>query len=692
VVLIADDDELMRSLTAATLDDQGFETIGVANGQEAIAALARVRPNLLLLDVDMPIMDGFTACERIRTMPIGADLPVVIVTGSEDTASIDRAFDAGATDFISKPVNWSLLGHRMRYVLRGAQTRTALADSEARNRAMLEALPDRLVLVTANGVIEAVIENTHSVPRRSAREHALVGQPLEQILPGEPAAQARDLLEKVLVRGVEMTFEYAVTVVGGVSNFEVRVLPHSSTVALLIIRDITARKRTEAQIHRLAFYDPLTDLPNRHYLLSRCGDALSAAKRNGERYALCHLNLDQFKRINDTLGPAAGDSTLRQIAERMGQVCESVRSTETHIELARLGGDEFVIWFALRGTSNVETLVQRLKSELSVPVACDRHRLVVTASIGSAIYPDDGADVAALLTNAGKAMSSAKGAGRNTHRVFARGDHEPASDALELESDLRRAIESNELVLHFQPKFDLRTGALSGAEALVRWRHPTRGMIAPGAFIPIAEATGLIVDIDRWVVEEVCRQLRAWHDIGIDPVSISINLSGREFCFDQPEITLQRSLRRYGISPQLLEVEITETVLMADPASASETLRKLSAMGIRLALDDFGTGYSSLGYLKHFPLNVLKIDRAFVADIESNENDRALCRAVISMARALHLEVVAEGIETEGQRRFLCEEGCHVGQGHFLGRPMDAELFCSRLLTSPRGARPNRSR
>jgi diguanylate cyclase (GGDEF)-like protein len=679
VVLIADDDELMRSLTAATLDAEGFETIAVANGQEAIAALARVQPDLLLLDVDMPVMDGFTACERIRAMPVGGDLPIVIVTGNEDTASINRAFEAGATDFISKPVNWSLLGYRVRYVLRGADTRAALAESEARNRAMLEALPDRLVLISADGIIEAVIENTHIVPRRAGREHALVGRALEQILPDQPAAQVRALITKVLVRGAEMSFEYAATVGMDVSNFEARLLPHSETVVLLILRDITDRKRVEAQIHRLAFYDPLTQLPNRHYFLSRCEEALKA-ERSSERFVLCHLNLDQFKRITDTLGPAVGDSTLRQIAERIERVCESVRSAGTRIELARLGGDEFVIWSALKGAHDVAELARRLKAEFAMPVACDRHQLVVTASIGSAVYPDDGADLATLLKNAGIAMSSAKSAGRNTHCAFVRADQESASDLLELESDLRRAIEANELVVHFQPKFDLRSGALTGAEALVRWQHRTRGMIAPGAFIPIAEATGLIVDIDRWVVDETCRQLRAWQELGVEPVAVSINLSGREFCFDQPEITLQRALRRYGISPQLLEVEITETVLMADPASAGATLRKLSAMGIRLSLDDFGTGYSSLGYLKHFPLDVLKIDRAFVADLERNENDRALCRAVISMARALHLEVVAEGIETEGQRHFLCTEGCHVGQGYLLGRPMDAETFRGRLL------------
>ena len=698
IVLIADDDDLMRSLTASTLDSEGFETIGVANGQEAIAALGRIRPDLLLLDVDMPVMDGFTTCEQVRSMTIGRDLPIVIVTASEDTASIDRAFDAGATDFISKPVNWSLIGHRMRYVLRASRTRAALASSEAQNRALLEAMPDRLVLTSANGDIQAVIENAREARgSRASDDQPLVGRPLEAILPEAESKRARALIRQVLTQGGEAAFEYTCQgTAGEPEHVEARLLRHSPTIVLMILRDITARKRAERQIHRLAFYDTLTQLPNRQWLLSHGGELLRSVDGHRERFALCYLNLDQFKRINDTLGPSVGDSALQELATRLRRCCDGVAARGVRIEMARLGGDEFIVLCAISEPSDVERLVKRLHRELALPVACDRHQLVITGSIGSAIHPTDGEDVATLLKNAGKALSSAKAGGRNTHRAYSRADHEPPEDALALESALRNAIERNELVLQFQPKFDLRTGTLTGAEALVRWRHPVRGMIPPGDFIPLAEGNGLIVDIDRWVIDAACRHLRQWLDAGIDPVAISINLSGREFCFDQPEITLQRALRRHGVEPRLLELEITETALMADPDSARATLKKLETMGFRLALDDFGSGYSSLGYLKRFPLHVLKIDRAFVADLERNSNDRALCRAVISMARALDLEVVAEGIETEGQRRILCDEGCPIGQGYLLSKPLDGGAFEAELRASAasgaRAARPSRPR
>jgi EAL domain-containing protein (putative c-di-GMP-specific phosphodiesterase class I) len=295
------------------------------------------------------------------------------------------------------------------------------------------------------------------------------------------------------------------------------------------------------------------------------------------------------------------------------------------------------------------------------------------------MFPEDGQDIETLLRSADKALSSAKSAGRNVQIAYDQQEHERSSDTLHLESDLRTALQQDELALHFQPKFDLRSGALLGAEALLRWDHPEHGMISPGTFIPMAEETGLIVDIDRWVMDRTCRHIRNWRDCGLAQLAVSINLSGREFNFDRPELTLARILDANGIDPSLIELEITETVLMADPSAAAAKLAELKAMGIRLAVDDFGTGYSSLGYLKRFPLDVLKIDREFVKDLDHDENDRTLCRAMISMARGLGLEVVAEGIETREQHDFLRFEGCQIGQGFLLARPLPVEDYEAML-------------
>lgn len=689
-VIIADDDELMRSLMAAALNEKGFDTIEVEDGAAALAALERRLPDLVLLDVDMPVMGGYEACQRIRAAERTQNLPVVIVTGNEDTESIDRAYECGATDFVSKPVNWSLIGYRMRYVLRSAKTRLALVSSEAHNRAMLEALPDRLILVSTTGVIETVIEQQKSdASSEPDLPNAYIGQPLDALLPAEVMRQAMQHIETAVADGKETSFEFSTTQqpvprnagdADDRSYHEVRVLPQAADLVLLILRNITERKQTDREIHRLAFYDTLTELPNRYAFIQHAGETLREANTECDRFLLCYFNLDHFKRINETLGHTAGDAALQQVAERFIEFRHRWGEQGYHLDVARLGSDEFAFLSNLSGVDDEKRILQALRSEFSVPINCDRHQLVVTISLGSTLYPDDGADIETLMRNTDKAISSAKLAGRNAHIAYSRSQHENTGDTLQLETELREAIEQEQLFLYFQPKFDLASGTLTGAEALLRWIHPDHGMVSPGVFIPIAEETGLIVDIDRWVVDRACRHLRDWLGKGLDPVPVSINLSGRAFSFDQPEITIQRAIHAQGIDAALLEVEITETVLMADPIAAAKTLGKLKAMGVRLAVDDFGTGYSSLGYLKRFPLDVLKIDREFITELEDNASDRTLCRAMISMARGLDLEVVAEGIETEGQRQFLIDEQCQTGQGFLLAKPMANDSFEEFLL------------
>ncbi len=680
-VLIADDDALMRSLMSAALNEKGFDTIEVKDGAEAVSTIQGNRPDLVVLDVDMPVMGGFEACKQIRCMPDCRDLPVVIVTGNEDTQSIDTAYDCGATDFVSKPVNWSLIGHRMRYVLRSAQTRAALTSSELRNRAMLEALPDRLVLISTDGKILSVIEQNTD---QSTSCDTFVDHPLENILPTAAARAALAHTRQVVAQQTEASFEFSSpedsNAQEAMQHYEVRVLPQSNDVALLILRDITQRKLAEQQIHELAFYDSVTGLPNRHHFIQRAEEELSAAQNEQTRYMLACFNLDHFKRINDTLSHAAGDYTLQQLAMRLISFRERWSEQIDYVDIARLGSDEFALLCSLSRPEDQGRILQALRGEFDVPVSCDRHELVVSISVGTTVFPEDGDNVEHLLRNANKAMSSAKLAGRNTSVAYDLKRHEHSEDMLQLESDLRIAINRDELALYFQPKYDLRTGALTGTEALLRWIHKDRGIISPGMFIPLAEETGLIVDIDRWVLDRACRHLRDWRARGMDPVPVSINLSGREFSFDRPEVSLQRALHTHGIDPSLIELEITETVLMADPVAAAATLNRLKAMGIRLAVDDFGTGYSSLGYLKRFPLDVLKIDREFIADIEENDSDQTLCRAMISMGRGLGLEVVAEGIETKAQRDFLRFEGCQTGQGFFLAKPMPVDEY-EALLT-----------
>ncbi len=682
-ILVADDDELMRELIAAALVENGIKTIEVSNGQEALETLQKNPVDLVILDVAMPVMDGFETCSRIRAMEAGRDLPIVIVTGNEDAGSIDRAYDLGATDFISKPVNWTLLGHRIRYVLRGAETRAALAAREAENRAMLEAIPDRVILLKPNGDIITLITNASDQGIGTDGNQA---KTIEQLLPKDAVGAARLALQDVLIRRCEVNFEYVETLqledISAVRFYEARMVPQSNNIVLAILRDVSRRKQAEARIHRLAYFDTLTDMPNRHQFMERIDEVVRHANTATDRFLLCALNLDQFKRINDTLGQAAGDNILIEFSARLRAHKERLRANHGIAEVARLGADQFALFATLTSGETAPQLMDDLAAELSEPLVYDRHQVVITSSMGSAQYPTDGADVASLLKNAERAMTGAKKSGRNQHRSYSPADSRSSEDQLMLENDLRRAISSNELILFFQPKFDLSGERITGAEALLRWLHPTRGIISPGVFIPIAEETGLILDIDRWVVEQTCQCLKQWQSSGIEVVPVSLNLSGRQFCFAQPEITLARALQNCEIDPSYLEIEITETMLMSEPDSAAEKLNILKSMGIRLAIDDFGTGYSSLGYLKHFQLDVLKIDRTFVTDLEHSENDRALCRTIISMAASLGLEVVAEGVETEAQRKFLQNEGCNTAQGFLLAEPMSADHFQKRLSSN----------
>ncbi len=675
LVLIADDDDMTRSLMSAALAEHDFETIEVGNGKDAVKLIPRLNPDLVILDVQMPEMDGFSACEAIRATASEPAPPIVIVTGSDDTVSVERAFDVGATDFISKPVNWSLLGHRMRYILRGAQTRDTLARREAENNALLEALPDRLAVVDrAGNILNYLTRDEQEIERYSHGS-------LDDLLPRTNLNQVLTAIRQVMVseadQTIEVTGEIGLHQQTGIRHYEIRITPQAPGMALLILRDVTTRKQAEERIHQLAFFDSLTALPNRHHFLHLTHQEL--VSNPNEQFALFQLDIDQFRRINETLGNDAGDQVLTQVAERLQSLAFELTKSGRNAQCARLGSNEFALLAPFEDKLFLSAISSRLNALFATPINSGRHELIVTASVGMALFPDDAADSNDLHTYAAHALQTSKQAGGNILTLYADCHQNASHSLLELEMDLRRAIENDELTPYFQPKYNLARNTLAGAELLLRWFHPRHGAIPPNTFIPLAEQSGLIVDIDRWVTDCVCAHLSKWQEAGLNPAPISINISGRAFSYDKPATTLARALSTHQVDPELLEIEITETVLMADPQTATATLTELKNMGIRLAIDDFGTGYSSLSYLKQFPLDTLKIDRAFVTDLEHDENDRALCHAMVTMAHSLGLNVVAEGIETEYQRTYLRSIGCELAQGYLLDKPMPAEEFAEVL-------------
>lgn len=434
-----------------------------------------------------------------------------------------------------------------------------------------------------------------------------------------------------------------------------------------VSRDITTTALAELRVQELARIDSLTGLPNRNMFLGELERAIARTQRHGLPFALCFIDLDRFKSINDTLGHAAGDQLLRVMAGRLRGV---LRTTDL---VARLGGDEFVVLLEGKaGAGDLGVAANKMLAALAEPLTLGVATVQLSGSIGISCHPADGDDAATLLRHAEAAMYLAKSRGKNNVQIYTAQLAEEASRAFELESQLQLALAREELHLHFQPKIDLASGRLCSVEALLRWNHPLRGAVSPGDFIPLAEERGLIVPIGRWVVQAACRQIRSWRDAGFTPVPVAVNLSARQFASDTLVADIEDALARHQIMPSEIEFELTESALMAEPDSAAEVLEQLGRMGIGIAIDDFGTGYSSLSYLKRFRARQVKIDRSFIRGLPGDRDDVAITQAVIAMAHSLGLGVVAEGVETVAQLETLRAMGCDQAQGFLLGRPMPA--------------------
>jgi diguanylate cyclase (GGDEF)-like protein/PAS domain S-box-containing protein len=439
-----------------------------------------------------------------------------------------------------------------------------------------------------------------------------------------------------------------------------------------IVDDITEHKRYEEQLEHQANYDPLTDLANRNLLADRLQQSLVYADRSQRLVAVVLLDLDRFKIVNDSLGHGQGDLLLQQVAERLA---ECVRAADT---VARLGGDEFVIALAeVAEAGDVGLVVKKIQNTLARPFTVAGREIHVTASIGISLYPADGQDGESLIRHADIAMYRAKEEGRNTFRFFSPEMNLRIMETLDLEADLRRALERQEFLLHYQPKIDIVSGRITGCEALVRWQHPEKGMILPGAFIPLAEETGLIVTLGDWVLRTACSQNRQWQREGLPPIFVAVNLSARQFRETDLVETVQRTLRETGLEPHWLSLEVTESLIMKDPAGAADTMRRFRELGVGLCLDDFGTGYSSLNYLRRFPVGCLKIDRSFITDVTTDASAAAVATSVVAIAHSLGLVAVAEGVETQAQLDFLRHCSCDSFQGFYFSKPLPAEAFAA---------------
>ncbi|BBP05252.1 hypothetical protein TPL01_23970 [Sulfuriferula plumbiphila] len=452
--------------------------------------------------------------------------------------------------------------------------------------------------------------------------------------------------------------------------------------AHLVIATIEAHKLAEQvqtakdQLDHLAHHDVLTGLPNRILLQDRLGQAIELARRQGRQLAVMFMDLDRFKHINDSLGHAVGDQLLQSVAQRL---VGCVRHSDT---ISRQGGDEFVLLLPhIEHAEDAALSAQKMLAALALSHRIDRHDLHISVSIGISVYPDDGQDAETLIKNADTAMYHAKENGRNNYKFFEQSMNVRAVQRQSVEASLRRALERHEFVLHYQPKINLHSGTIVGVEALIRWQHPQRGLLAPAQFVTIAEDCGLILPIGRWVLREACLQARAWRQAGLPPITVAVNTSALEFRAKDFLENIRATLADTRLEPRYLELELTESVLMRDAASTDSVLHALADLGVKLAVDDFGTGYSSLSYLRQFPIDTLKIDQSFVNQMTSNPDDATIVSAVISMGKSLKQRVIAEGVETPEQYAFLLAQHCDEGQGYYFGRPVVAGALATLLQT-----------
>jgi diguanylate cyclase (GGDEF)-like protein len=681
LILIVDDDPIVRSLMRDTLEDEGFEVIEAEDGVKACQRCDEVTPSLLIVDAVMPKMDGFELCLELRRRAATRHVPILMATGLDDHGSIANAYDSGATDFIAKPLNWLILHHRVRYILRSANTLEVLRQNQERLRAARELereqnerfeaalgnMSQGLCMFGADGRL--IVTNRRfrdifqltpaSVASGQSMADALKGSPLF----GRETDQAADtsLAEHLALASRRDS---------AVLTHE---LPNGRTVTVThepmpgggfvdTFTDVTDQRLAEARIAHMALHDSLTDLPNRRLFRQRLESALYRAAQ-GEPCAVFCLDLDQFKSVNDTLGHPVGDALLKVVTDRLRGM---VRHTDT---VARLGGDEFaIVQSSYNHPDDATALAKRLLRELGAPYEVAGHQVVIATSIGIAVAPDDGSDPDTLLKSADIALYQAKSDGRGRYRYF-----EPEMDALmrarrELELDLRRASAENQFELFFQPLINLERKSISGFEALLRWRHPRRGIVSPAEFIPIAEEIGLIVQIGEWVLNEACREAQSWPG----SLKVAVNVSPVQFKSRDLVRIVARALGDSGIDPARLEIEVTESVMIQDFDAASSMLHQLKKLGVSISLDDFGTGYSSLSYLRSFPFDKIKIDQSFVKGLGTSSDCTAIIRAVTAMCDSLGITTTAEGVETARQLSLLQAERCTEIQGYFVTRPLPA--------------------
>jgi diguanylate cyclase (GGDEF)-like protein/PAS domain S-box-containing protein len=679
--------QISKALTNGMPNELAIEC--VTRLQSALERIRQGGVRALILDIELPHGQGVAIFEGV--LCAAPHLPILILSGMENESIARQAVERGAQDYILKS---QLQAFRLRRIVHRMVERNADEEKTFLRQQCAE------LTLSCTGDAVLISDSAGRVTHLNAAAQLLTGWSQEEALgrgigevftamygatgqsSGDAPATGRDKVEQA-----PQSANYALTRRDGLevaisgSTGRIRDLHGNAAGAVAVFHDAGVAGAKTVELSHLAQHDFLTDLPNRLLLNDRVTQAISFATRYNQQLAVMFVDLDLFKRINDSFGHAIGDKLLQSVA---GRIVSCVRRSDT---VSRHGGDEFIVLLSQVGHAEDAVFIARkILAALAEPYLIDQKHVQINASIGVSTFPGDGQDAETLIHKADTAMYDAKKLGRNNFQFFKAEMQARVLEWRSLEGSLRGALDRNEFTLHYQPKIDLKTGEISGVEALLRWRHPERGLIQPLQFVPIAEESGLIVRIGQWVLLEACRQARAWMDAGLPPVRIAVNVSALEFMATDFLSGVRAALISTGVEPQNLELELTETVLMQDAESAVQGLIALKAIGVQLAIDDFGTGYSSFSYLRRFPLDALKVDRSFINEIAPDSDNATILSAMINVGKSLKHRVVAEGVETREQLHFLQKAGCSEGQGYFFCHPVIAEKFAEFLETGVREA------
>ena len=701
-ILAVDDERINLRLIQGMLKSFDLDVLTAQSGPEALKKARSRDLALILLDIMMPDMDGFQVAGALRDDPATRHIPIIFVTAmTPDRNRVFHGYEMGAVDYLVKPVDAEILGskvrvfvelHRQRCALQEATSRLAhTVDDLQASKVALEASETRYRTVADyNYDWESWIDPKGKVLYVSPSCERISGYPPEAyqqdpaFLESLVEPEDRTMVSDFLCCSQGETLDFRIRHQSGERrwiNMVRREVPgpenNGSLGWRLSMRDITARKEAELQLRHMALHDPLTGLANRTLLLDRTTLALQRLKRGkGGMVGLLFLDVDRFKAVNDSLGHARGDMFLAEVSQRL---MGSVRGMDL---VARFGGDEFVLLLEqVESPREAIQITKRVRDVMRKPFMVDGHELVSSASLGLALAADGSSSADELIRHANIAMYRAKESGRNRFHLFNERMLAETLAALRLENDLRRALRRKEFFLVYQPIISLRDGKLAGFESLVRWAHPKRGLITPAEFIPVAEETGMIVDLGHWVLDRACTVMSRWQNAyaGARDMHLSVNVSGRQFAKSGLSEDVLRVVTNAGLDPTRLKLEITETAIMASPGNSVQKLQRMRQDGIRFSVDDFGTGYSSLGYLQKFPLDDLKIDLSFVRALETAPENLEIVRTIIGLAHNLGLSVVAEGIENERQRDILAALDCEYGQGYLFSKPLEEADAEARL-------------